>query len=259
MAVGPFMPHKYLTVTMTTEPAIQQPSTNAHDSATPRKVLFLIDKLMGMGGAEGALAKIVRYLPPYGFSCSIGAFGLTDNQEFLDNFPCPIYNLPLTCVYNLQAARVMRELRQIVAREKFDIIHTMFPSSDLYASLFPERAQKLIGEVGEDTRGVQRMLERIGFKYVNHIDPFDGGPHYEADLKDVSLIRRHRTAKVSAEDFEIEGDEMMVGREKATGKNRFRAVRCSVRFEDQVVHLPGRAKELLEAKPGDKVALIPFE
>ena len=24
-----------------------------------------------------------------------------------------------------------------------------------------------------------RMLERIGFKYVNHIDPFDGGPHYE--------------------------------------------------------------------------------
>src|SRR6185295_801680 len=99
-------------------------------------------------------------------------------------------------------------------------IKELFPASDLYASLFPERAQKLIGEVGEDTRGVQRMLERIGFKYVNHIDPFDGGPHYEADVKDISLVRRHRTAKLSEENFELEGEDVLVGREKATGKNR---------------------------------------
>lgn len=152
-----------------------------------------------------------------------------------------------------------READKLSRRNK-EFIKELFPSSDLYASLFPERAQKLIGEVGADTRGVKRMLERIGFKYVNHIDPFDGGPHYEADVKDISLIRRHRTARLSSEDFELdEGDDMMVGKEKASGKNRFRAVRCLVRIEDQVVQLPARAKELLEARPGDKLSLIPFE
>jgi arginine N-succinyltransferase len=152
-----------------------------------------------------------------------------------------------------------READKLSRRNK-EFIKELFPSSDLYASLFPERAQKLIGEVGADTRGVKRMLERIGFKYVNHIDPFDGGPHYEADVKDITLIRRHRTARLSSEDFELdEGDDMMVGMEKASGKNRFRAVRCSVRIEDQVVHLPARARELLDARPGDKLGLIPFE
>ena len=152
-----------------------------------------------------------------------------------------------------------READKLSRRNK-EFIKELFPSSDLYASLFPERAQKLIGEVGADTRGVKRMLERIGFKYVSHIDPFDGGPHYEADVKDISLVRRYRTAKVSPEDFELDGgDDVVVGKEKESGKNRFRAVRCSVRFEDQVVHLPARARELLEVKAGDRLGLIPFE
>ena len=151
-----------------------------------------------------------------------------------------------------------READKLSRRNK-EFIKELFPASDLYASLFPERAQKLIGEVGEDTRGVQRMLERIGFRYVSHIDPFDGGPHYEADVKDISLVRRHRTAKVSGEDLDSDGDEMLVGREKPIGKNRFRAVRCSVQFDDQLVHLSAASKELLEVKAGDKVALIPFE
>jgi arginine N-succinyltransferase len=152
-----------------------------------------------------------------------------------------------------------READQLSRRNK-EFIKELFPSSDLYASLFPERAQKLIGEVGPDTRGVQRMLERIGFRYVNHIDPFDGGPHYEADVKDISLVRRHRTAKLSGDDFELdEGEDMLVGIDKPSGKNRFRATRCTVRIEDQIVHLPARAKELLEVRPGDKLGLIPFE
>ena len=58
---------------------------------------------------------------------------------------------------------------------------------------------------GPNTRGVQRMLERIGFRYVERIDPFDGGPHFEANLADVTLVRRFRTVKLAAEDFEHGG------------------------------------------------------
>ncbi len=148
-----------------------------------------------------------------------------------------------------------------LSRRNKEFIKELFPASDIYATLFPAATQKIIGEVGEETRGVQRMLERIGFKYVNRIDPFDGGPHYEADLAEVTLVRRFRTAKVGETDLELEmdGEEHLVGAEIKSGKSRFRAVRCLVRFDDQIAYLPGPAKEVLGVEPGDRVCLVPFE
>lgn len=145
------------------------------------------------------------------------------------------------------------------SRVNKEFIKELFPSSDIYASLFPAKAQKLIGEVGEHTRGVQRMLERIGFRYSNHIDPFDGGPHYEANLSEVSLVRHFRTAMVGKEPWELEAQDVLIGVTRATGANRFRAVRTQVRFDDQVIHFPKAARELLKVKPGEKVSIIPFE
>jgi arginine N-succinyltransferase len=103
------------------------------------------------------------------------------------------------------------------------------------------------------------MLERIGFRYADHVDPFDGGPHFEADVKDVTLVRRFRTAKLGAEDNQLEAEDALVACERANGKNRFRAVRTQARFDNQVVYLPARAKEALGAKAGEKVSVIPFE
>ncbi len=146
-----------------------------------------------------------------------------------------------------------------LSRQNKEFIKELFPSSDIYASLFPERVQKVLGEVGPQTRGVQRMLERIGFKYVERIDPFDGGPHFEAKVDDITLVRRYRTVKLAEEDFEMEGDDVLVALEKDSGRNRFRSVRCTVRVDNNVVYLPPKAKEVLEAEPGDKLSLIPFE
>jgi arginine N-succinyltransferase len=124
--------------------------------------------------------------------------------------------------------------------------------------LFDARTQKLIGEVGEETKGVQRMLSRIGFRYVNHIDPFDGGPHYEADVDDISLVRRFRSARLGKHPLELEAEEMLVGVE-VSGKHRFRAVRCPVRFDDQAASIPEAAQKVLGVKPGAKLNIIPFE
>jgi arginine N-succinyltransferase len=146
-----------------------------------------------------------------------------------------------------------------LSRRNKEFIKELFPSSDIYASLFPERVQKIIGVVGPETRGVQRMLERIGFSYVEHIDPFDGGPHYEADLAEISLIRRYRTVKLAKQPLAIEAEEMLVAHERPSGKNRFRAVRTQVRFDDQLAYLPDAAREMLGVKAGDKLSIIPFE
>lgn len=146
-----------------------------------------------------------------------------------------------------------------LSRQNKEFIKELFPSSDIYVSLFPDRAQKIIGEVGTETRGVQRMLERIGFKYENHIDPFDGGPHYEAQLADTTLVRRFRTAVLGKADLEDQADDMLVAVTRESGLNRFRAVRSQVRFSDQLVYLPKAVKQALKAKVGDKMSLVPFD
>jgi arginine N-succinyltransferase len=33
------------------------------------------------------------------------------------------------------------------------------------------------------------MLESIGFRYMEEVDPFDGGPHYRAPKEDISLVK----------------------------------------------------------------------
>ena len=145
-----------------------------------------------------------------------------------------------------------------LSRMNKEFIKELFPASDIYATLFSERTQKVIGEVGPETRSVQRMLERVGFRYVNHIDPFDGGPHYEANLADISLVRHYRTATVGKHHLDVVAEDCLVGVSRRSG-NRFRAVRCSARFDDQVIYLSKAAKALLKVKPGDRVSVVPFE
>ncbi len=85
-----------------------------------------------MGGAEGALLKIVTHLPKLGYKCAVGSFDLSRDPEFLSLFPCPVHDLTVRRIYDWKALRVAVRLRKLVARERFDIIHTMFPTSDLW-------------------------------------------------------------------------------------------------------------------------------
>jgi arginine N-succinyltransferase len=130
---------------------------------------------------------------------------------------------------------------------------------DVYATLFSPQVRKLLGTVGPASEPVRHMLERIGFSYVSRIDPFDGGPHYEARLADVSLVRRHRKARVAAAPLERDSEEWLVGVTRPSGRVRFRAVRTAARLEGDEVRLPAAARERLAVERGDRVHLVPFE
>ncbi len=110
----------------------------------PRKVLFLIDTLMGMGGVEGALLKITQQLPRLGWNCAIATFRLSSNQEFVKLFSCPIYHLPLNRVLSWRALGVGFKLYALVARERFDIVHTFFEMSDLWGAPLANSARRAI-------------------------------------------------------------------------------------------------------------------
>lgn len=83
----------------------------------------------------------------------------------------------------------------VLSRSNKEFILSLFPSDTIYETLLPIDARNAIGMVGTDTLPVKKMLEKIGFSYTNEVDPFDGGPHYRARLKNIKPVQE--SAKVT--------------------------------------------------------------
>jgi arginine N-succinyltransferase len=139
-------------------------------------------------------------------------------------------------------------------------IRDLFPRGEVYASLLSKEAQDVIGKVGAQTRGVERMLRRIGFRYAERIDPFDGGPHFVANADEVALIRNTRRASFGGVLGDAEsagGPRMLVARELKQAPY-FRAVACRIVETDGNVFLPRAEAELLGAAPAEALGLLPL-
>lgn len=145
-----------------------------------------------------------------------------------------------------------------LSRENKEFIQQLFPPFDVYASLLPPRVQRQLGAVGPATRPAERLLSRIGLRPVGRIDPFDGGPHYEARLADVTLVKAHRVAPLAPRPLGHDAPEALVARLPARGPRRFLAVRTRARLHAGALHLPAEARARLGARPGERLHLVPF-
>jgi glycosyltransferase involved in cell wall biosynthesis len=100
-------------------------------------VLFLIDRFpQRMGGAEGTLLKITRLLPPARYRCSVVTFAIDPAFEDIHGlFKCPLHVLPLRRTYDLNAFRVALQISRLIRSERVSIVHTFFPTSDLWGGM----------------------------------------------------------------------------------------------------------------------------
>jgi len=73
---------------------------------------------------------------------------------------------------------------------------SLLPREPIYLSLLPPVARAVVGQVGPETVPARKMLEKLGFAYKDCIDPFDGGPHLEAQTDDIWLVQQTRRAVV---------------------------------------------------------------
>jgi arginine N-succinyltransferase len=153
-----------------------------------------------------------------------------------------------------------------LSRENKEFIQQLFPPGDIYATLFTQKIQEAIGEVGPETAGAKQMLTKIGFRYDERIDPFDGGPHFSAATKEIEPIRRFRRARLAEEELPDDAEPTpgeieprLVALERPHGRNRFRALRALCGFRDADLRLPAAARAALGAKPGDRLHTIPFD
>jgi arginine N-succinyltransferase len=127
-----------------------------------------------------------------------------------------------------------READRLSKKNK-EFIRGLFPSGDIYASLLAPEAQAVIGEVGRETRGVAKMLSRIGFRYWDRVDPFDGGPHYIASTDEIDLVQRTHRCRLTGELGDRDARRYLIAR-TYEGPPWFRCVSAQARVSAEAAH-----------------------
>ena len=97
-------------------------------------VLYLIDELDGIGGAEGVLLRLVRHLPRDRFRPLVATFRHVPTFRS-DALAAPLHVVPLRKTYDLGALRAARSLRSLIRDEQVRITHCFFETSDLWGGL----------------------------------------------------------------------------------------------------------------------------
>lgn len=143
----------------------------------------------------------------------------------------------------------------LISKDNKEFIKALFPHDLIYVTVMPREVQAVIGEVGPATRGVEKILRRIGFEYAHQIDPFDGGPHFVARTDEVTLVRNARMVQVAAPDDEaIKGSWSVVASEPAPAT--FRATATFARATQEEIFLAPEERALLEISIGDTVWVV---
>jgi arginine N-succinyltransferase len=143
-----------------------------------------------------------------------------------------------------------------LSRENKEFIRTLFPQDPIYATLLPPAAQERIGQVGPKSKPVERMLVRAGFRYAQRIDPFDGGPHFQARTDEVLPVKATRRLTVKAIEAEPPAAPWaIVGAQHAQGP-AFVASRTPARIEADGVVLGQQAAALLGVTAGSSVGVL---
>ncbi len=148
-----------------------------------------------------------------------------------------------------------READRLSRRNK-EFIRGLFPDGDIYASLLHDEAQAVIGKVGPQTRGVEKLLRRIGFRYVERVDPFDGGPHFLAPTDDISLIQAAGPRRVALGEL-THPTRALVGASHDEPPY-FRAATLSLEIQGEVVTLQPSDAAALSLESGQTAWTLPL-
>ncbi len=149
-----------------------------------------------------------------------------------------------------------READRLSKKNK-EFIKGLFPDGDIYASLLSPAAQDVIGKVGPQTRGVEKLLRRIGFRYAERIDPFDGGPHFIAPTEEISLVRNSRRLVVSIGAVAAGAPRCLIACEKSEAPF-FVAIVAKATVDGESITLESEIAAHLSVQSGDLVGVLPL-
>jgi arginine N-succinyltransferase len=145
----------------------------------------------------------------------------------------------------------------LLSKDNKEFIAALFPDDPIHTELLPADVRAIIGQVGPETKGVEKMLRRIGFEYAGQIDPFDGGPHFIADTDEITIVKDARQAPITrVEDADGERPWAILAVERAGQRPAFRATGARViPMEDGSVGVTEETRRRLGVEAGEMVWL----
>lgn len=146
-----------------------------------------------------------------------------------------------------------------LSRENKEFIRTLFPQDPIYATVLPQSAQDVIGQVGPRSQPVRAMLEKQGFRYANRIDPFDGGPHFHARVQDLVPVKDARVNVPVAALFDDDAEAVLaLVAVMRTSAPQFVCCQSRVKVTGAAVSLSADAARELGVSIGDAVHVLPL-
>jgi len=144
----------------------------------------------------------------------------------------------------------------VLSHKNKEFVTSLFPQGDIYTCLLSGEARDAIGKVGKTTEPVRHMLEKVGFSFRNHIDPFDGGPHYLAETDKITVIKDTQKLTVSKEPMKkTSGPKALCG---VLNRSEFACVLSPFVKKDRSVQLPKGTAHLLGVETKDPVFVMPI-
>lgn len=147
----------------------------------------------------------------------------------------------------------------LLSKKNKEFIKALFPEGVIYASVLPKNAQDVIGKVGAQTRGVEKLLRRIGFRYAHRVDPFDGGPHFTARMDEITLVADTRRTKADRPMTPSHDDKKALLAVEFDGPPFFRCVLAPFRDEGaRGIAVDNDAWETLDIHHGSPLVALPI-
>lgn len=145
-----------------------------------------------------------------------------------------------------------------LSKSNKEFIWGLFPTGKIYTALLAKAARDVIGEVGPETRGVEKMLRRVGFDYVSRVDPFDGGPHFMAATDEVDAVRDSRTRPLRASGERLTGAGLIARASDSEPWFHAWICPCEKPQSDGTLPVDPSVTEALAIRDGDVFWSLPF-
>jgi glycosyltransferase involved in cell wall biosynthesis len=156
----------------------------------PRNILFIIDQLCEMGGAERVLLQMIDRLPRDRFLPRLVTFKIDPSLGIFDRFPCPLHLLPLNRTWDAGAVKVAWEINRLIRRESIDIVHTFFETSDIWAGAVARLSGVRVLISSRRDMGILRASKhRLAYRLLN---PFFNEVHTVSEQVREYCIRHDR-------------------------------------------------------------------
>lgn len=133
-------------------------------------ILYLIDVLWGLGGAEGVLLRLPGLLPQDRYRCTIGTFRLRPASPVFAQMPCPVREFPVSRVFGMEGFRTALDLGRFIRSAGVQIVHTFFESADLLGGLVAKLSGCPVVISSRRDMGILRSTRhRIGYRLMSSV------------------------------------------------------------------------------------------